>query len=82
MVLARLERAWDQAQVSNLEKYFLDLIRFRDISNAIAQHFEVYHESPQALLIIEGKCVFHTSHMGISFDNIAQALKEYQDSLA
>ena len=80
MVLARLERAWDASQVPHLEKYFLDLITFRDISDTVARHFEVHHESPQVLLIVAGKCVFHTSHLGISFDVIAQAVTQNSES--
>lgn len=46
--------------------YYLDLIRHRDVSNAIAQRYGVAHESPQLLLIVNGKCVEHTSHEGVS----------------
>lgn len=53
--------------------YFLDLIKHRDLSAAIAQTFGVYHESPQLLLIKDGKCVYHASHGEISGE-IAAAL--------
>jgi bacillithiol system protein YtxJ len=45
--------------------YFLDLINHRDISNEIATRFEVYHQSPQLLLIKEGKSVYDASHSDI-----------------
>jgi bacillithiol system protein YtxJ len=48
--------------------YFLDLIKYRDISNKIAQEFQVHHESPQLLLIKDGECVLDQSHGGISVD--------------
>ncbi len=48
--------------------YFLDLIRFRDISNQIAQDFQVHHESPQLLLIKDGECILDQSHGGISVE--------------
>lgn len=42
--------------------YFLDLIKYRDISNSIADRWSVRHESPQ-LLILEGPtCLYHASH--------------------
>jgi bacillithiol system protein YtxJ len=52
----------------NLPIYFLDLIKYRDISNQIAQDFQVYHQSPQLLLIKDGECVLDQSHSGISLE--------------
>ena len=48
--------------------YFLDLIAHRDISNGIASRFNVVHQSPQLLLIKEGKSVYHVTHSDISAD--------------
>ncbi|BDB57565.1 bacillithiol system redox-active protein YtxJ [Flavobacterium ammonificans] len=45
--------------------YFLDLLNHRDISNEIATRFDVYHQSPQLLLIKEGKSVYDASHSDI-----------------
>ena len=39
--------------------YYLDLLQHRDISNAIADEFGVEHQSPQILLIQDGKCTYH-----------------------
>ena len=50
--------------------YFLDLLNHRDISNEIASRFEVEHQSPQVLLIKEGKCIFNASHSSIDADNL------------
>src|SRR5438874_3550200 len=50
--------------------YFLDLIRYRAISNRIVELFHVHHESPQVLLIRNGACVYDESHNGISMDEI------------
>src|SRR5437879_13360732 len=41
----------------NLPLYFLDLIKYREISNQIAQDFQVHHQSPQLLLIKNGECI-------------------------
>jgi bacillithiol system protein YtxJ len=68
--LSRLERNWNTEKASNLQPYLLDLIAFRSISNQLAQDFEVFHESPQALLIKDGACVYHASHYDISFDDL------------
>jgi bacillithiol system protein YtxJ len=54
--------------------YYLDLIRYRNISNKIAELFHVHHESPQILLIRNGECRYDESHNGISMEEIvAQA---------
>lgn len=50
---------------NNVEVYFLDLLEYRAISNEIASRFGVYHQSPQLLLIKEGKSVYDVSHSGI-----------------
>ena len=45
--------------------YFLDLIEYRAISNEIANRFGVTHQSPQLILIKEGKAVYNVSHSDI-----------------
>jgi len=45
--------------------YFLDLIAHRDISAAIAEKFNVVHQSPQAIVLENGKVSQHDSHYGI-----------------
>ena len=54
--------------------YFLDLLTYRDISNAIAERFDVKHESPQLLVIKDGECKFHQSLYDISAEDAAQAI--------
>lgn len=50
--------------------YFIDLLRFRVVSNEVAFRFQVVHQSPQILLIQNGKCIYHDSHDGISMENL------------
>lgn len=45
--------------------YFLDLLEHRDISNEISSRFGVVHQSPQLLLIKDGKSVYNVSHSDI-----------------
>ena len=68
MTLSRFERSYDES--ASFEPHFLDLIAHRDISDEIARKYAVKHESPQAILIKNGKAVFNASHMGISFDEL------------
>ena len=68
--LSRIERAWDADKAKNIEPFYLDLLRFRNISNKIAKDFNVEHESPQVLLIKNGECTYDASHFEIRFDEI------------
>lgn len=73
--LSRLERQWKDVEMESAKAYFLDLLSFREISNQIASHFDVEHESPQILVIRNGKVVFHRSHLSIDYDSIKAAIK-------
>ena len=68
----RLEDDWPAG--SDIEPYYLDLLRYRDVSREIADTFEVYHESPQVLLISGGACVYDASHLDITVDELQEAL--------
>jgi bacillithiol system protein YtxJ len=52
--------------------YYLDLLNHRPISKAIAELFEVEHQSPQLLLIKDGKSVYDESHYGIDFEELME----------
>ena len=52
--------------------YFLDLLQNREISNEIATRFGVQHESPQLLVIKDGKVVHHHSHHAIDAAHLSQ----------
>ncbi len=69
----RLDDDWDFTE-DQLEAYYLDLLQYRSISKYIAETLEVYHESPQVLLIINGECVYDTSHLDISVAEVKEAL--------
>ena len=75
----RLEKGWVFSEHAVLP-YFLDLIANREVSNLVAEYFGVAHQSPQLLLIRDGRCVYHASHLDINarslqphFDNTEQA---------
>ena len=52
--------------------YFLDLIAHRDISNEIATRFGVHHQSPQLILIKEGKAIYNVSHSDIDAEELGR----------
>lgn len=71
MALNRIEKS---PAPEGVDFYYLDLLAHRSISNAIAEKWNVPHESPQVLLIRNGSCVFDTSHSGISMQVINSEL--------
>jgi bacillithiol system protein YtxJ len=75
MALERLERNWKESEMADVKSYFLDLISYREISNRIAHEFDVEHESPQVLIIENGKSIYDESHMGINYTQIRDVVK-------
>ena len=76
MVHRRLERDWNEDEMNGTNLFFLDIIRFRDISNTVSEKFNVRHESPQILLVDKGRLVHDSSHFLISYETIKSALEE------
>jgi bacillithiol system protein YtxJ len=73
--LDRLERNWKNEEMKMVKPYFLDLITFREISNAIADQFRIDHESPQILLIDQGQAILNLSHFEIDYNAIKEVVK-------
>lgn len=69
MAFNRLVSKWE-SKSGQADFYYLDLIAHRDISNAIADRFGVHHESPQILVIENGKCVTNASHNQVSVEAV------------
>jgi bacillithiol system protein YtxJ len=55
-----------------VQLYFLDLLNYRDISNEIANRFGVHHQSPQLIVIKDGKSVYDASHSEIDASVLEQ----------
>jgi bacillithiol system protein YtxJ len=70
MALRNFEVSFKIELVPNL--LFLDLIKYREISNHIAETTNVIHQSPQ-LILIKNKQILHTaSHENIDANKIEQ----------
>lgn len=69
---SRLEKAGSPGE---LQFHYLDLLSYRPLSNSIAERFDVEHESPQILVIKNGKCVYTESHIGIDMEEIKEQLQ-------
>ena len=61
MAKSRLERDW-QGNEPNFPVFYLDLIAHRDVSNAIAADSGIEHQSPQLIVLKNGKPVYDGSH--------------------
>jgi bacillithiol system protein YtxJ len=73
MVKTRLEKSNPPA---NIDFNFLDLINNRSLSNKLAEEFDVWHESPQVLLIKDGKCVYNESHSAIRMADLVEQMQQ------
>jgi bacillithiol system protein YtxJ len=69
MAFSRFERA---EAPDTIDFYYLDLLNYRTISNAIAEKFQVHHESPQIILVKNGECIYDESHYGIMMDEVIE----------
>ena len=69
MAKSRLEREWN---LDNVQPWYLDLIAYRNVSNAIASQLGIDHQSPQAILLKDGEVVHDSSHNSISVSNISK----------
>lgn len=66
MVSTMALRSFESEFNSEIPAYFVDLIRYRELSNYIAQVTQVTHQSPQVISIKSGKPVYFESHHNIS----------------
>jgi bacillithiol system protein YtxJ len=71
MAKSRLEREWN---LETIEPWYVDLIAYRNISDAIASELGVHHESPQAILLKDGAVIHDSSHNSISVSEIMKHL--------
>ncbi|QDP84089.1 bacillithiol system redox-active protein YtxJ [Chryseobacterium sp. SNU WT5] len=55
-----------QSSDKNVAYYFLDLIAHRSISNEMAERFGITHQSPQMIVLENGKAIKDASHQSIS----------------
>ncbi len=60
MALGNFEKAFDLHD--KVTPYFLDLLQHREVSDAVSRQFDVVHQSPQILLISNGKALYDASH--------------------
>ena len=76
----RLERLTISKSVL-VDFYYLDLLSHRFISQEIADALVIHHESPQVLLIQNGRCVYDGSHFGINKEDLLENILNISKAL-
>ena len=71
MAYKSLKAMW---KFDDIPFYYLDLIKFRKMSNEVASVFNIKHESPQLLLIQNGECTKSASHLNVNVGTIQKWL--------
>jgi len=73
MVLKSLNKELAIADTEGIDFYFLDLIKYRDLSNAIAKRWDVEHQSPQFIVLKDEAVISHASHYMINANLLKQS---------
>lgn len=72
MALNRFESDWSEDANGSL--YFIDLIKNKDVSNKLSEKANVFHQSPQVIVLKDNKTVYDASHSAISVNEIIEKL--------
>lgn len=64
MTLRRFESELEARD--NYGMYYLDLLTYRSLSDLVAERFQVWHQSPQLIMLRNGQLAHHSSHNSIS----------------
>lgn len=62
--LGRIERNWKDELNEVIPVFYLDLIKYREVSNAIEQHYNIIHQSPASSCYPKQKMHFFTNPFG------------------
>jgi bacillithiol system protein YtxJ len=73
----RLMNDWP-AVASDTTLFFLDLLSYRQLSNTIAEKYDVSHESPQLIVIWKGQAIANTSHHLVNVDFIQEVIENIE----
>lgn len=71
VAMHRIERNWR----FETPAYLVDVIHNRQVSDYVAEKLGITHESPQFILLKDGKSVYDASHLFISLDEVGKRLE-------
>ena len=69
--------AYQKISEADAEINFVIVQRARGVSNAIAEKTGIRHESPQAIVLKDGKAIYHASHYSVDAETIEKFQVEY-----
>ena len=74
---AVLQNLISDYEASNQEAtvYYLDLLKYRPLSNLIAQNLNIPHQSPQMIVLQEEEVVHDASHHAIQWKDVKNMTK-------
>ncbi len=75
MVLNNFEQNWSLSEEA-CTLYYIDLLKFRDVSNRIEELTGIMHQSPQVIVIAEKEIIYDATHSSIDAKRIESAIKK------
>ncbi|HEY3251335.1 MAG TPA: monothiol bacilliredoxin BrxC family protein [Ignavibacteria bacterium] len=66
-----LEREWNPKEM-NMDVFLLDVDEYPVLSEKATVDFNIPHDTPQALIVENGKCVFSANHGKIDFRTLRE----------
>lgn len=64
-----------QIDDAEAEVYYLDLIRYREVSNCISDRLKIPHQSPQIIVLKNGEVVHNASHQAVKWEDVRKFSK-------
>ncbi|MFT5779205.1 MAG: bacillithiol system protein YtxJ [Crocinitomicaceae bacterium] len=74
MAFSGFQSGWEGTE-EEITIYYLDLLKYRDVSDEIARLTGVFHQSPQVIVLKNKEVVYTATHSGISARNALQAIQ-------
>lgn len=75
MALNGFQRSWEGSQ-DDIDIYYIDLLSYRDVSNAIATETGVIHQSPQVIVLKNKEVVYTATHSSIDARSALNSIKK------
>jgi bacillithiol system protein YtxJ len=69
MALSTFNREW-QLSEEQCPIYYIDLLKYREVSNEVARLTGVVHQSPQAIVMKGGSVIYSASHGAIDAESV------------
>lgn len=70
--LRRLKRSWKPGDNETAHTVSVNVLEEKKLSDEIAMHFNVTHESPQVLVIKNGRMAYSASHYDIQYEEVTR----------